>query len=130
LASAKVTTKSFIPFGKHGCQGLGELKKFSPNLKKLLFCRIVFICQIFLFKDAKIGMYKFFLLRYLPLKFCCKLSKIVNLDYYFCVGKNTKTSIDVLRRNRNPLLTSIQKTSMYHVDFHLFTKTDKFSHGI
>jgi hypothetical protein len=30
LASAKVTTKSFIPFGKHGCQGLGELKKISP----------------------------------------------------------------------------------------------------
>jgi hypothetical protein len=33
LASAKVTTKSFIPFGKHGCQGLGELKKFSPKEK-------------------------------------------------------------------------------------------------
>jgi hypothetical protein len=31
LASAKVTTKSFIPFGKHG---LGELKKFSPSIKK------------------------------------------------------------------------------------------------
>jgi hypothetical protein len=33
LASAKVTTKSFIPFGKHGCHFrffLGELKKFSP----------------------------------------------------------------------------------------------------
>jgi hypothetical protein len=36
LASARVTTKSFIPFGRHGCQGLDELKNFSPTIK--LFC--------------------------------------------------------------------------------------------
>jgi hypothetical protein len=38
LASAKVTTKSFILFGEHGCQGLGELKKFSPLVDFFFTC--------------------------------------------------------------------------------------------